>query len=242
MLMPIKPKRVSDQVFEQLRDLIFKASLKPGDQLMSERELAESLGVCRPTVREAINKLVALHLLEHRQGHGTFVVEPAAEKNPLGLPHYRDLSLADLLEVKLGLECNGAIMAARRATEEDLRDMEKSLVDMESRISSGEAGSNANLAFHMAVAYATKNTAQIHITKNFYDLLSCRTKGLLFLYTEPVTLGAIVRQHRNIVRAVQARDREAAYNAMREHLTFIMDFVQGLEAPYIAAKSINRRI
>ena len=86
MLTPIKPKRISDLVFEQLRDLIFKGRIKPGEQLMIERELAENLGVSRPTVREAINKLVALRLIEHRQGQGTFVVSPAAEKNPLGMP------------------------------------------------------------------------------------------------------------------------------------------------------------
>ncbi|MCE5334058.1 MAG: GntR family transcriptional regulator, partial [Desulfobacteraceae bacterium] len=55
MLKRVKPTRVSDLVFEQLRDLIFKGRLKPGDKLMTERELTESLGVSRPTVREAIN-------------------------------------------------------------------------------------------------------------------------------------------------------------------------------------------
>jgi GntR family transcriptional repressor for pyruvate dehydrogenase complex len=225
MLTHIKPKRISDLVFEQLRDLIFKGILKPGDQLMSERELAGSLGVCRPTVREAINRLVTLHLLEHRQGQGTFVVEPAVEKNPLGLSHDREVSLADLLEVRLGLECNAAIMAARRAAEEDIRDMEKSLLDMGSPIDAGGSGSSANLTFHMALAYATKNTAQIHIMKNFHDLLSCRTRGLQLLYAEPVTLATIIRQHGNILKAVRGRDQDAACTAMREHIEFIIDFV-----------------
>jgi len=55
MLKPIKPKRMSDQVFEQLKDLIFRGQLKPGERLMTERELAQNLGVSRPTVREATN-------------------------------------------------------------------------------------------------------------------------------------------------------------------------------------------
>jgi GntR family transcriptional repressor for pyruvate dehydrogenase complex len=225
MLTPIKAKRTSDMVFEQLRDLIFRARLKPGDQLMSERELAANLGVCRPTVREAINKLVALHLLEHRQGQGTFVVETAPQKNPLGLPHDREVGLTELIEVGLGLECNGAIMAARRATEEDLREMEKSIVEMESRINTGSARSSADVSFHMAIAYASKNTAQIHIMKHFHDLLSFRTEGIQFVYDEPITLAAVIRQHRNIVKAIRGRDHEAAYNAMREHITFVIDFV-----------------
>jgi GntR family transcriptional repressor for pyruvate dehydrogenase complex len=226
MLTPIKPKRISDLVFDQLRDLIFKGRIKPGNQLMTERELAESLGVSRPTVREAINRLVALRLLEHRQGQGTFVVSPAAEKNPLGVPHDLDVSLADLLEVRLGLECNAVMMAARRATEEDLRDMEKNLREMETEIDAGGLGSDADVRFHMAIAYATKNMVQIHIMKSFYDLLFYGIKtNLQYLYTEPVTLEAITRQHNNVLKAIRDRDPDAAYGAMRDHIMFVLDFV-----------------
>jgi GntR family transcriptional repressor for pyruvate dehydrogenase complex len=226
MLTPIKPKHISDLVFEQLRDLIFKGRIKPGDQLMNERELAENLTVSRPTVREAINRLVALRLLEHRQGQGTFVVSPSAEKNSLGVPHDLDVSLADLLEVRLGLECNAVMMAARRATEEDIRDMEKSLRDMETEIGAGGLGSDADVRFHMAIAYATKNMVQIHIMRSFYDLLFYGIKSnLQYLYTEPVTLETIIRQHHDILKAVCDRDPQLAYSAMREHITFVLDFV-----------------
>jgi GntR family transcriptional regulator, transcriptional repressor for pyruvate dehydrogenase complex len=226
MLTPIKPKRISDLVFEQLRDLIFKGRIKPGEQLMTERELAESLAVSRPTVREAINRLVALQLLEHRQGQGTFVVSPSAEKNALGVPHDQEVSLADLLEVRLGIECNAVMMAARRATEEDIRDMEKSLRDMETQIDAGGLGSDPDVTFHMAIAYATKNMVQIHIMKSFYDLLFYGIKtNLQYLYTEPATLASITQHHKNILKAVRDRDPDAAYSAMREHIVFVLDFV-----------------
>jgi GntR family transcriptional repressor for pyruvate dehydrogenase complex len=227
MLTRIKPKRISDLVFEQLRDLIFKGRIKPGNQLMTERELAESLGVSRPTVREAINRLVALRLLENRQGQGTFVVSPTAETNPLGVPQDLEVSLADLLEVRMGLECNSVMMAARRATEEDLRDMEKSLQEMETQIETGGLGSDADMAFHMALAYATKNIVQIHIMKSFYDLLFYGIKSnLQHLYTEPATLETITGQHKNIFAAIRERDPDAAYNAMHDHITFVLDFVR----------------
>jgi GntR family transcriptional regulator, transcriptional repressor for pyruvate dehydrogenase complex len=226
MLTPIKPKRISDLVFEQLRDLIFKGQIKPGEQLMTERELAENLKVSRPTVREAINRLVTLRLLDHRQGQGTFVVSPSAEKNSLGVPHDQDVSLADLLEVRLGLECNAVMMAARRATEEDIRDMEKNIRDMETDIAAGGLGSDADVRFHMAIAYATKNMVQIHIMRSFYDLLFYGIKSnLQFLYTEPATLEIITRHHNNILKAVCDRDPQLAYNAMREHIMFVLDFV-----------------
>jgi GntR family transcriptional repressor for pyruvate dehydrogenase complex len=227
MLTPIKPKRVSDLVFEQLRDLIFKGQLRPGGRVLTERELAESLGVSRPTVREAINRLVTLGLLEHRQGQGTFVVCPSCEQNPLGMPPDEKLSLADLLEVRLGLECNAVTMAARRATEEDIRDMEKCLREMSARIEAGELGSSADVAFHMAIAYATKNMAQIHIMKNFYDLLFYGIKSnLQYLYAQPATLEVITLQHQNILQAIRQRDCDLASKEMRNHIDFVLEFMR----------------
>jgi DNA-binding FadR family transcriptional regulator len=92
LIKPIKPQRVSDQVFEQLRDLIFRGQLRSGAKLLPERELALALRVSRPTLREAINKLVHLGLVVHRQGQGTFVGPPAGQqdKNPLAALRLHD--------------------------------------------------------------------------------------------------------------------------------------------------------
>jgi GntR family transcriptional repressor for pyruvate dehydrogenase complex len=229
-LKPIKPKRISDQVFEQLKELIFKGQLKPGDQLMTERELAQSLGVSRPTVREALNKLVAMGLLEHRQGQGTFVHSPAddAGKNPLAaVVNGHDVSLKDLLEVRLGLECNAAALAARRATDEDLQELEKSLDQMIEEIRSGQEGlgSSADLSFHMAIAYATRNVVQIHIMRSFYDMLFFGIReNLQHLYSNPSNLDRIIEQHQAIVDAIRRRDPDAASEAMHTHISFVIDF------------------
>jgi GntR family transcriptional repressor for pyruvate dehydrogenase complex len=234
-LKPIKPKRISDQVFEQLKDLIFKGQLKPGDQLMTERELAQSMGVSRPTVREAINKLVTMGLLEQRQGQGTFVNSPAddADKNPLAaVINGHDVSLQDLLEVRLGLECNAVALAARRATEEDLHELGKNLAQMIEEIKSGKEGlgSNADLSFHMAIAYATRNLVQIHIMRSFYDLLFFGIKeNLQHLYSDPSNLDRVIEQHQAIVEAIRKRDPEAATEAMRKHITFVIDFFRERE-------------
>lgn len=234
-LKPIKPKRISDQVFEQLKELIFKGQLKPGDQLMTERELAHSMGVSRPTVREAINKLVTMGLLEQRQGQGTFVNSPAddAGKNPLAaVINGHDVSLQDLLEVRLGLECNAVALAARRATEEDLHELGKNLDQMIEEIKSGKEGlgSNADLSFHMAIAYATRNLVQIHIMRSFYDLLFFGIKeNLQHLYSDPSNLDRVIDQHQTIVEAIRKRDPEAATEAMRKHITFVIDFFRERE-------------
>jgi GntR family transcriptional regulator, transcriptional repressor for pyruvate dehydrogenase complex len=228
MLKLIKPKRMSDQVFEQLKDLIFRGHLKPGERLMTERELAKTMGVSRPTVREAINKLVAVHLLEHRQGQGTFVNSPdaTAEGNPLAaVINGQDASLMDLLEVRLGLECNAVALAARRATEEDIREIEKSVQEMALAVAQGSLGSNADITFHMAIAYATKNTVQIHIMKSLYDLLFYGIReNLQHLYMEPINIDKVLEQHTDILNAIRQRDPEAAYATMKRHITFVQDF------------------
>lgn len=81
---PIKPSRISSQVFEQIRELIYKGVFKPQQQIPPERDLATSMEVSRTSVRNAINRLVKIGLLKQVQGQGTFVSSPETrEGNPL---------------------------------------------------------------------------------------------------------------------------------------------------------------
>lgn len=171
-LKPIKPKRISDQVFEQIRELIFKGDFKAGQQILPERELAQSMAVSRTSVRNAINKLVTMGLLEHRQGQGTFVSPPGNRTgNPLAAAMATDeATFGDLLEVRMGLECNAAMLAAQRATDSDLKAIRKSLEEMEQDLESTDRiGTEPDAAFHMAVSFSTKNPVLIHLMRNFYD-------------------------------------------------------------------------
>jgi GntR family transcriptional repressor for pyruvate dehydrogenase complex len=228
MLKRVKAARASDLVFEQLRDLIFKGRMKPGERLMTERELTENLGVSRPTVREAINRLVAQGLLEHKQGQGTFLSPTAfsAEKNPFAaMITDREISLIDLLEVRLALECSAAKMAASRATPEDLVDLERSLEKMAAEAERGALGQEPDVAFHMGIAYASKNTVYIHIMKNLFALLHYGiTKNRQNLDSDPANLQRVARQHAEILENIRARDPDSASKAMEEHIKFVVDF------------------
>jgi GntR family transcriptional repressor for pyruvate dehydrogenase complex len=231
LIKPIKPQRVSDQVFEQLRDLIFRGQLRSGEKLLPERELALALGVSRPTLREAINKLVHLGLVEHHQGQGTFVGPPAGQqdKNPLAtLINGHEPTLAELLEVRLGLECQAVVLAAQRASESGLAAIAKCLDDMQVEHRHKRLGIAEDVSFHMAIAYATKNLAQVHIMRTFYDLLHFGIReNLHHLYTEPGNLETIDQQHRAVLEAIRHHDPEAAFTAMKQHITFVLDFVRG---------------
>jgi GntR family transcriptional repressor for pyruvate dehydrogenase complex len=228
VLKPIKAKRISDQVFDQLRDLILRGQLKPGEQLMTERELAATMDVSRTSVREAINKLVAMGLLEQKQGQGTFARSPETrERNPLAAAmETQGASLQGLLEVRLGLECNAASMAAQRAAESDIHFMKESLEEMRIEVASGRLGTEADVSFHMAIAYATKNPVQVYIMRNFYDFLFYGIKeNLRHLYEDSERIDAILSQHTAIFTAIRDHDPQRAFNAMRSHIGFVLDFV-----------------
>jgi len=232
---PIKPKRVSDQVFEQIREMIFRGELQPGQQLMPERELAAAMEVSRTTIRDAINKLVAIGLLEQKQGQGTFVRTPDSREGGLLAEAMKtqNATLEDLLEVRMGLECNTAALAAQRWTERDLIFMQNSLNEMRAEIGSGRLGSQDDVSFHMAISYASQNPVQVYLMKRFYDFLFVGIKeNLQALYEVPGNIELILEQHTRIFEAIKSRDPERAYRTMKQHITFVMDFFKNRKSSF----------
>lgn len=227
-LKPIKPKRISDQVFEQIRELIYKGEFKPGQQILPERELAQSMAVSRTSVRNAINKLVTMGLLEHRQGQGTFVSSPERrEGNPLAAVMATDeATLDDLLEVRMGLECNAAKLAAQRATETDIIAIKKSLVEMEEDlITTDKIGTGPDAAFHMAVTFSTKNPVLIHLMRNFYDFLFIGIKkNLTHMYMDREALEDVIVHHKEIFAAIERRAPQDAFDAMQKHINYVQAY------------------
>ncbi|WDP90582.1 MAG: FadR family transcriptional regulator [Desulfobacter sp.] len=227
---PIKPKRISDQVFDQIREWIYRGKLKPGEKLLTERELAQAMGVSRTTIRDAVQRLAAMGLIIQKQGQGTFV-KPM--EGPMSGPIARametqDASLEELLEVRMGLECNSAALAARRADEADISALEQSIIEMEEAADSGHLGAEADTAFHMALAYAAKNSLNILIMKNFYDYLFHGIKeSRIGLYETPGNIEEIIKQHKNILDAIKERDPSRAFSVMKKHIEFLMEFVKG---------------
>ncbi|MBU1342069.1 MAG: FadR family transcriptional regulator [Proteobacteria bacterium] len=228
---PIKPKRISDLVFDQIRELIFRGKLKPGEKMMTERELAELMNVSRTTVRDAIQRLVAIGLIVQKHGQGTFVgTYDAGPKNPIiKAIEDQDTTLEDLLEVRMGLECNAAALAALRADETDINAMRQCIEEMEKEIRSNRLGTEADASFHMAIAYASKNPLHILIMRNFHDyLLHGIRENLSSLYKKPENIEIILKQHRNILDVITSRDPEKAYTAMQNHISFVLDFFKNM--------------
>jgi GntR family transcriptional repressor for pyruvate dehydrogenase complex len=231
-LKPIKPKRIADQVFEQLYEMIFRGEFKPGEKIMTERELSEAFQVSRTSVRDAINKLVVMGMLEQRQGQGTFVCRPGGKTHSFmaKVMSSQNAGLQDLLEVRMGLECNAAALAAQRAGDGDIEFLEKSLAEIEKQVNEGRLGSSADTQFHMAIAYATHNPLQVYLMKQFYDFLAYGIKENLFtLYGESRKFETIQKQHAQIVSGIKARDPMRAYLATKQHIEYVIQTIREAE-------------
>ncbi len=227
LLKPVRQKKISDQVFEQLKELIFRGKLKPGDRLMPEREMAESMNVSRTTIRNAVSRLVAMGLVKNTQGKGTYITVSASERNnPFAAAMAaQNANIYDLLEVRMGLECVAASLAAKRADGEDINALEQSIEEMKKEILAGRLGTEADTSFHMAVSYATKNPLQIQVMKTFYDyLFHGIMESLKCLYEDKNNISLILNQHAAIAEAIIERDPDKAFKAMQRHIDFVKEF------------------
>lgn len=229
MLKPIETHRVVDQVYEQIRDLIFRGQLKPGERLMPERKMATFLKVGRPAIREAIQKLAESNLVETKRGSGTFVarLETRGQSGSFTqLLQGQKFTVQEFLEVRMALECNGAALAAKRAAEEDLKLLESDINTMKKEIleSPEKRASYHDLNFHMNISYATRNMVQIYLMKSFYDFMLYGMKEMLpKLISIPGLDPLVMEQHIMIFDAIRQRNSDLAQDAMKAHINTVME-------------------
>jgi len=221
---PIKPKKMSIQIAEQIRSSILSAAFSPGDSLPPERELAEVFGVSRPSVREALNILAATGLVESHQGGGTIVkslVEISAG-SPLSelIKNERERAL-DVIEVRKSMEACTAYYAAERALPEDLRKLEKIVLEMEDNVTQKKPSLELDALFHITVAQATHNVVWLHLMQSIFDAMKEFQRGVWrAVYHTNEDHSALYVQHRAVYDAIRARKPVQARNEMLAHLGF----------------------
>ena len=214
----IQKTKVYEEVVAQLERLILDGTLRPGDKLPPERELAERFDVSRSAVREAIRALELKGFVEPRPGEGTLVRIPTIESllNPLAslLGRKHDL-VAELLEVREMIEPAVAARAARNAGPEDLARMEDILNRQKEKVSRHELAIEEDSEFHYTIARATKNSVILKVLDMMMDILrESRERSLQVEGRREKSLAG----HRRIFNAIKRRDAEAAEAAMRQHL------------------------
>jgi len=226
VLEPIRPKKISEEIVSQIKQLISRGELKPGDRIPSERELATMLGVSRPSVREAIMVLEAMGFVESRQGGGTYVkaLTEASIMNPLAkLVEKRDPELLRALaEVRMGLESWSAYLAAQRATDADVAEMRRLYRIMEKQAAKGGWSPDVDAEFHYAITAASHNSLQMHVLDSIHSLFHATIQvALMEFYQQEGHVQLLLAHHQDIMQAIAAHDPELARRKMVEHLAMV---------------------
>jgi GntR family transcriptional repressor for pyruvate dehydrogenase complex len=241
MLKAIKKTRIHEEVVTQVHELIREGRFKAGDQLPSERELAETFQVSRTSVREALRALETQGLIISRTGTGNFVADLPIES--LVAPLARMLieekdALADVFELRKLIEPQIASLAAERATARDIHRLKAVLAKQKEQVERGATGVDADTELHFAIGQATQNQAIKKLVSGLLDVLSRSREDSL---QTKLRRQASIDSHRAIVAAIEQHDGSKARDAMRHHIEQVAKSVLLPRAPKSAARSTRRK-
>jgi GntR family transcriptional repressor for pyruvate dehydrogenase complex len=217
-LQAVEVERPADIAFRQLRRLIVDGVVQPGEVLPSERHLAERFGLSRIHVREALQRLEFYGLVRTRPQSGT-VVSSTDIRALDGL--FEDIlafdrdDLAALLETRAAVEIQAARLAATRATDEEIADLRATMDAFRAEVRAGNTGIEHDLMFHRKLAEASRN----RVMRSLVGLLA---PDIIKLAKTDQTCAdgrsaAALAEHEAIMRAIEARDGDAAARAMADH-------------------------
>jgi GntR family transcriptional repressor for pyruvate dehydrogenase complex len=220
----VRTSRLFEQIVQQVEDSILKGQLKPGDQLPAERDLAQSFGVSRTAVREAVKTLREKGLVEAYSGRGTFVTNGTSQamRQSLDLmirinPQEGSANLAELRQV---LEPEIAGLAAERVEEQLMTTMREAVAVMDRNLHDPGAYVEADLDFHLALAEAAGNPLILSLLDSIVGLLR-EQRSRIFRVDGGPERGQF--HHKQILAAIERRNPEAAREAMRAHLRQVLE-------------------
>lgn len=215
---PVESRRLYQQIADQIRELIDRGGFEAGTRLPPERDLAQQLGVSRPSLREALIALDVEGRVEVRSGSGVYVSD--AKAGPASTPTAAmGESPSQLMEARSIIEGEVVILACARATSELLSRLREVLKGMEAAVDRPRARVDLDRQFHLLLAEMSGN-ALLHrlIGELFDERHSPITAKISSRFESTRTWKTALREHEAIVRAVEERDPIAAQAAMRAHL------------------------
>lgn len=219
---PIKQRRLYQEVAAQLSRLIAAGEFKPGQRLPSERDLAASLKVSRPTIREAMIALELAGAVEIRTGSGIFVIDDHAdsEGQDAGPGPF------ELIEARICIEGEAAAIAAERISEAELNGLEAINEEMADLTARRQSVEEADMRFHLAIAEATQNSALAAAVEQLWEF---RARMPMWRKLHEMIWeieqrpdwsddrNAVI-DHRDIVKALRSRNPAMARDVMQGHL------------------------
>jgi GntR family transcriptional repressor for pyruvate dehydrogenase complex len=219
--------KLSEKAIDQIKDLINKGTLKPGDRLPSERDLSTQLGISRGILREALKTLESLGYLNRKPGGGTFIRELIDPNSDLSLSDtLHRISYLEYLEAREMLEQKVVELAIERASPEELKELETIVKLLEK----ANPTSELVLQFHYKLALTTKNIILSNFMRANYQLQkdfvlagdvkeNDHRKKMIFL------------EHQAILEAIKERNYKKARRAVTSHLNQVRRFIKKTANP-----------
>ena len=220
MFNKIENKKISQIVIEQIQDMIMTDKLKKGDKLPPERELTKELNIGRPALREALQALEVVGLLESRHGQGNYIVNNTQNilLKPLSLSFKLSNGKAkDILELRHIIEAFTIANAAKHATDKDI----KNLYEIHNNFTKCDIKekSKYDKMFHYEIANIGDNQLIINMlesTSYLFDLFVRESLNITSLNND--SMENVYKEHLSIIKAIEAHDENLALNCIKEHL------------------------
>lgn len=214
------PERLYQKLARQLFADLAAGLYAVGDRLPAERELSVQYNVSRPAVREAMIALEVQGLIEVRIGSGAYVRSLPGELDTPGFT----VTAFELMEARLLIEGEAAALAAVHIHDDEIRELERLVdeMDNENRLPGGTT--NADRDFHMLIAAATRNAVMQAQVEEMWRLRSTSPHcALLLEKARTANVQPVVAEHSAVLAALRARDSAAARSAMRAHMASVID-------------------
>lgn len=222
-ILPIKPVKLSDTIAQHIQQMILEGVLRPGERLLSERDLSVKLNVSRPSLREGLDKLIAFGLLTTNAQGATYVSEEIGKslRDPLLVLMDDPAARSDLMELRAVVEASAAGYAAERASDIDrerLQDHFEAMMDAHQR-DSIEDIARSDAEFHFVIYEASHNIMMLHLMRSLESVLrSSVYLNRQSLYKHRADPGSQIVEHRLILEAILAGDADRARAAAQAHM------------------------
>lgn len=203
---PVHRGSLVNFVVERIKEALLNEEIKPGEYLPPEAELAKNLNVGKSSVREALKMLQGLGVVEVRRGQGNLICKKPGEEsiNPLIFRLLmEDRSIQDLIDLRMIFEPGITAMAMKRATDEEIDAIRKTVERLENSISKGDPTAEDDLAFHFAILKATHNLFLIRIGDTILQLFKSSISTSMRTIPE-----VALKDHKRIFEAFIKKDEE----------------------------------
>ncbi len=223
----IRPAKLADAIAEHIQQMILEGTLQPGERLLSERELSAKLDVSRPSLREALDKLVASGLLT-TNGQGVAHVSESVGRSlrdPLVMLMETPEARFDCLELRSVVEAAAAAFAAERASDVDQNEIRARFDAMVAAHEEQNVDliAKTDADFHFAIYEASHNLMMLHLMRSLESILrSSVYMNRKNLYEHRTQKESQLHEHKAIFDAIMARDPDRAREAAHLHMTTAM--------------------